>query len=556
MRAAIYARYSSDLQSEASIDDQVRLCRDRAENDGMTVVEVFTDYAISGGHLSNRPGMLSLLDHAKKNAFDVVIAEALDRISRDQEDIAGIYKRLNHAEIKIITLSEGEINELHIGLKGTMNALFLKDLAIKTRRGQRGRVEAGKIPGGNSYGYKIVRRLLGNGSVSTGEREIDTEQAAIIKRIFTEYADGSAPRRIAGILNAEGIPSPRGGQWNASTINGSRQRRNGILNNELYRGRITYNRQRFIKDPDTGKRRGRLNPEHEWIITEVSALRIIDDDTWDRVQQIKSRYASQCGNKRQTTKRLLTGLIKCGCCGGSMTIINRERYTCSAKRERGTCDSPVGIKASVLEDRVLTGLKDILLGNEDLIDTFVSEFKAELARLRKQRGAHERHVQKDLNKVNTAIKRCLTFITEGDGDPGLVRDELRTLESRKRDLEKTLTASHDDLAIKPHPNMADLYRKKVSELQTLLIDENARQQAMDLIRSMIDHIEIHEGAERGNPEVILVGALAQILAFTQQNKTAASNGSDGRVLMVAGARNRRYLHLDYANLCQRQCEHK
>ena len=534
MRAAIYARYSSDLQSEASIDDQVRLCRERAEHDSMTVTEVFTDYAISGGHLSNRPGMLCLLDHAKKNAFDVVIAEALDRISRDQEDIAAIFKRLTHAEVRIVTLSEGEINELHVGLKGTMNALFLKDLAIKTRRGQRGRVEAGKIPGGNSYGYKIVRRLLDDGSVSTGEREIDKDQANIIKRIFQEYSDGMSPRRIAGGLNADSIPGPRGGFWNASTINGSRQRRNGILNNELYLGRITYNRQRFIKDPETGKRRSRLNPVHEWIVTEVPALRIVDDETWDRVQEIKSRYASQCGNKRQTTKRLLTGLVKCGCCGGSMTIINRERYSCSARRERGTCDSPVGIKATELEDRVLTGLKNILLGNEDLIDAFVTEFKAELARLRKQRGALERHVQKNMNKVNTAIKRCLTFITEGDGDPGLVRDELKGLEARKRDLERSLTANHDERAVELHPNLADLYRKKVTELQSLLADETARAQAMDLIRSMIDHIEIKEGSERGGPDVILVGALAQILAFTQQNKTAASNGSGGRVLMVAG----------------------
>jgi site-specific DNA recombinase len=534
-RAAIYARYSSDLQSEASIDDQVRLCRERAEQNGMTVADVYTDYAISGGHLSNRPGMLALLDHAKKNAFDVVIAEALDRISRDQEDIAGIYKRLDHAEIQIITLSEGVINELHVGLKGTMNALFLKDLAVKTRRGQRGRVEAGKIPGGNSYGYKIIRRLLDNGSVSTGEREIDSDQAANIRRIFTEYADGIAPRRIAGGLNAEGIPSPRGGQWNASTINGSRQRRNGILNNELYLGRITYNRQRFIKDPETGKRRSRLNPEHEWIITDVPALRIIDDETWNRVQMIKSRYTSQSGNKRQTRKRLLTGLVKCGCCSGSMTIINRERYSCSAKRERGTCDSPVSIKAIELEDRVLTGLKDILLGNEELIDAFVTEFKAELARLRKQRGANQRQVQKDLNKVNTAIKRCLSFITEGDGDPGLVRGELRTLEARKRDLERTLHAVHDDQTVELHPNIADLYRKKVNELQALLADETAGPQAMDIIRSIIDHIEVHAGTERGKPDVVLVGALAQILAFAQQNKTAASNGSDGRVLMVAGA---------------------
>ena len=247
MRAAIYARYSSDLQSEASIEDQVRLCRERGEQDGHEVIQVFRDCAISGGSLVNRPGMLSLMAAAKQGDFDMVIAEALDRISRDQEDVAAIYKRLSHADVRIVTLSEGEINELHIGLKGTMNALFLKDLADKTRRGQRGRVEAGKIPGGNSYGYKIVRRILDNGAVSTGEREIDPVQAAIVRRIFQEYAEGLAPRRIAGRLNMEKIPGPRGGPWNASTINGSRQRRNGILNNELYLGRITYNRQRYTK---------------------------------------------------------------------------------------------------------------------------------------------------------------------------------------------------------------------------------------------------------------------------------------------------------------------
>ena len=533
-RAVIYARYSSDLQSAASIDDQVRLCRERAQNDGFTVGEIFTDYAISGGNLSNRPGMLSLLEAARRDGFDVLIAEALDRISRDQEDIAAIYKRLSHADVRIVTLSEGEINELHVGLKGTMNALFLKDLAIKTRRGQRGRVEAGKIPGGNSYGYRIVRRILDDGAVSTGEREIEPDEAAIVRRIFTEYAQGQPPRLIAGRLNAEGVPAPRGGQWNASTINGSRQRRNGILNNELYLGRITYNRQRFVKDPETGKRISRLNPEHEWVVNDVPHLRIIDEDSWNAVHAIKARYSSQRGSKRQVTKRLLTGLVKCGACSGAMTIVNRERYYCSAKRERGTCTSSVGIKAALLEERVLTGLKDILLGNEDLIVAFAEEFKAEVARLRKQRGTINRQVQKDLNKVNTAIKRCLTFITEGDGDPGLVRDELRSLEARKRDLERASSTSLEERAIELHPNIADLYRKKVTQLQSLLTDETTHAQAMDVIRSIIKRIEVHAGEEPDQPQVILVGALAHILAFTHQNKTAASQGDGGRVLMVAG----------------------
>jgi site-specific DNA recombinase len=110
-----------------------------------------------------------------------------------------------------------------------MNALFLKDLADNTRRGQRGRVEAGYILSGNSYGFQMVRRIGEDGSLVRGERKFDPEQAAIVRRIFEAYAAGVASRAIAARLNEEGVPSPRGGYWNASTINGSRQRRNGIL---------------------------------------------------------------------------------------------------------------------------------------------------------------------------------------------------------------------------------------------------------------------------------------------------------------------------------------
>ncbi len=536
-RAVIYARYSSDLQSEASIDDQVRLCRERAEREGMSVQQIFADYAISGGSLNNRPEMRSLLDAVQQGGIDVVIAEALDRVSRDQEDTAAIFKRLQHAEVCLLTLAEGEINELHVGLKGTMNALFLKDLAAKTRRGQRGRVEAGKIPGGNSYGYRIVRRLLEDGSVSTGEREIDGKQAEIVRRIFAEYAAGISPRRIARGLNAEGITAPRGGLWNASTINGSRQRRNGILNNELYRGQITYNRQRFVKDPDTGKRIARPNPEDQWIKTEVAHLRIIDDRLWEAAQILKSRYSSQTGNKRQTRKRLLSGLVKCGACGGSMTIVNRERYSCSAKRERGTCDSPAGISAVELEERVLSGLKDLLLGNETLIEAFAEEFKAELERLNRQRGSARRRLQKELNKVNGAINRCVMFIKEGDGSPNIVREELHALEIRREELQREMAAGQTNHQVLYHPAMADLYRKKVGELQTLLVSTETRTQAMESIRSLIERIEVFPGKTRGNPDVIVVGALAQILAFGQtKTSTATSLEDDGRVLMVAGAR--------------------
>src|SRR5262249_10342035 len=155
-------------------------------------------------------------------------------------------------------------------------------------------------------------------------------------------------------------------------------RRNGILNNPLYLGKITYNRQRFVKDPDTAKRSARPNPEHLWVTREVPHLRMIHDDLWEVVQGIKQRHSSRWGNKRQTKRRLLSGLLKCGLCGGGMTISRGDRYYCSARREKGTCKAHRGISAPELEQRVLVGLRDLLLGNEHLIEEFSAEFKREL----------------------------------------------------------------------------------------------------------------------------------------------------------------------------------
>ena len=141
MKVALYARYSSDNQRDASIEDQLRICRARAEREGWTIVDSYTDRAISGASLL-RPGVQELIADGLKRRFDLILTESLDRLSRDQEDIAGIYKRLKFAGITLFTLAEGEITELHIGLKGTMNALFLKENSGDGRRDQGGHVPA------------------------------------------------------------------------------------------------------------------------------------------------------------------------------------------------------------------------------------------------------------------------------------------------------------------------------------------------------------------------------------------------------------------------------
>ena len=157
--------------------------------------------------------------------------------------------------MKIITLAEGEIGALHVGLKGTMNALYLTNLRQKVWRGLEGRVRQGRS------GYNVIRELDACGDPVCGGRVIDEAEAVVMRRIFAAFATGKSPRAIARELNAECIPGPGGRAWSDTTIRGHALRCTGILHNELYIGRLVWNKQRYVKDPTTGKRLARINPE-------------------------------------------------------------------------------------------------------------------------------------------------------------------------------------------------------------------------------------------------------------------------------------------------------
>ena len=396
-------------------------------------------------------------------------------------------------------------------------------------------MEAGKIPGGKSYGYRLVPTLNSDGTVNRGEREIVEDEARVIRRIFEDYVGGKTARQIAADLNKEGVASPRGGSWNASTINGNKKRRNGILNNELYLGNIIYNRQSFVRDPDTGKRRSRPNPEALWVTKHVPQLQIIDHEIWDRAQAIKARYASQRGNKRQTRKRLLTGLVRCGCCGGGMTIIGRERYACSARREQGTCTNATSIKAQELERRVFNGLQSILLGREETMTAFTEAFHAEVKRRQTNTSSQKTVVQKELLKVETDIKRCVDLLLHSDTPMESIRNTIEELEVQKRTLTLELSQQSEEEKIVLHPNIGELYARKIGDLKSLIQNEATKNQATEIIRSLTDKIVVSPTGQRGRSDVVLHGALASILAYANDTaQSGAVSSSIGRVLLVVG----------------------
>ena len=196
-----------------------------------------------------------------------------------------------------------------------------------------------------------------------------------------------------------------------------------------------------------------------------------------------------------------------------MTVHRGDRYYCSARREMGTCKADRGIAAPDLEERVLGGLRDLLLGNQELIDEFAGEFKRELARLRRERNGDHRRLSKDLEQVERGIKRCLDFIAEGDGDPGSVRDKLRELEQRRNEISAELNTRQGEVTVEVHPNLSEVYRRKVTNLQQLLEDETTRPQAVETIRSLIDRIEIRPA---------LSGAVARSLLSARWPPSSAS----------------------------------
>lgn len=379
-KVAFYARYSSDLQNPESIGDQLSLCRQLAMREGWDIVEVYQDAAISGASIRGRAGMLRLLDDARAGRFDILCAEALDRISRDQEDIAHVYKLLRFKGIVLHTVAEGRTDEMHIGLKGTMNAIFLKDLAEKTRRGQRGRVEKGRSGGGLAYGYSVMVDAVDG----AGGRAIDEHQASVIRRIFKAFAEGTTPGAIADMLNRDGVSGPVGRSWKATPIRGHRIRGTGIINNGLYRGILVWNRQSFVKDPLTGKRQARMNPQTEWVMKEVPALRIVDESLWQAVKERQVEQEQRHAGLRDAVRKArvarsrslipaasnFTRLLTCVVCGADFCLVGRDRYGCADHYRRKTCVNSRTLQRRKMEEgvRALFAETAALMGrNADLL---------------------------------------------------------------------------------------------------------------------------------------------------------------------------------------------
>ncbi len=361
IRFSIYARYSSDLQNPKSIDDQILLCKkmikDKFDYNDTDLVLLFTDAEVSGV-IEDRIGLNDLLAAIKSRSLDILVTESLDRLSRSMKDIAEIYEICNYYDVQLYTMHEGNVSELNIAFNGAMNSIYLKNMKDRVRRAAMGRVEEGRVPAGNVYGYDVVRGQYDDrGEPIRGLRKINPIESAIVKRIFNEYAQGITTGQIIRSLNRDKIPSPSGSIWHTSTLKASSKRREGILYNDLYRGLLIYNRTKKAIDPKTGKYKLILKPSSEWVTKEIPHLRIISDEIWDKVAE--RNLLTGFKGTRQSIKKPkayyghpLTGVIYCGVCNSQKFLANEGRYVCRGYRfKTTTCKNARGTKE---EDLIIT----------------------------------------------------------------------------------------------------------------------------------------------------------------------------------------------------------
>lgn len=518
---AIYARYSSELQTDASIDDQLRICRAKAAAEGWAIVGTYTDRAISGASMI-RPGLQSLLADAREGLFEIVLSEALDRISRDQEDVAHIFKRLNFAGIDLITLSEGKVTSMHVGMNGTLNAHMLTQLGEKTHRGQEGRALAGKCAGGKSYGYDVVRKFDADGEPIRGDRAINEIEAVVINRILADYVAGKSPRKMAFELNAEGILGPTGGEWTATAIHGNRRRGTGILNNELYVGIQLWNRLRYRKNPDTGKRVSRLNDSSKWVRVEVPELRIVDQELWDQVKAFQRKLDEKpTFMAKKRPPKLFSFLLKCGECGGGFSKVSAQHYGCSTARNKGTCANRLTFHERKLEEKVLGALRSRLM-EPRLCEMFCREYTRYLNQVRIESSTSRKQREMELERAEREIQKLIDAI-KGGCDPALIKDELNGLARRKDELTDFLERAEVSPVL-IHPNMAHRYHAEVQQLIASLNQSEDRDQAAQLVRNLIEKIVLTPNESRSALAIDLHGDLAGILQMSNRHALGKAKG--------------------------------
>jgi site-specific DNA recombinase len=500
MRAAIYARYSSDLQRDTSLEDQIAVARRYASERGWTVLKdhIYTDAGISGASIQNRPSVQRLLAAAREpKPFDVVLVDDSSRIARDIPDAIRVMQQLKFQGIRVIYISQGidsasEQADALVAVHGLIDSLYLKELAKKVKRGLAGQMDWGFSTGARQYGFRKIlvpdpsgKKDAHGQPMALGTRiEVDPDEAKVIQMVFEWAAEGVGLTSIVERLNAKGIPGTAGKRWSKTSV-----RR--ILQNERYLGRQIWGQQSVEHEPGTGRRIMRDNPRSEWRVEERPELRIVSDELWDRVQQTRADIRKAVASKQNLARgkdarfhstHLFTGFAKCHLCGAAMTSVSggmgSPRLGCNRSWNQGrdACPNRLTIRMKVAEPQILAKLQTELQQPNTLAHITKSLEKEIQRKLTAPKeGAND--AQRQLEQERRKLQNLVAAIEGGASAPSTLLKAITDREATIKRLEGELRKRDEKPSGKQLPELSGWVREQLKDLTGLLKSDPAKVKA-------------------------------------------------------------------------------
>lgn len=507
VRAAIYARYSSELQRPTSIEDQIRKCRQAAEQNGWVVLaeHIRSDSEISGATLAPRAGLLSLISEVKKRPrpFDVIVIDDTSRFGRNLTDVLLVSDLIKCHDAFLYFVSQGLNSKdknfrLLLIMNGMIDEQYLAGISEKVHRGQEGRVLNGLLPAGRCYGYRNVpiedhsrRGEYGRAAVIGVQQEIVEEEAMVIRHIFQMRSEGYTMKSIAIALNSEGIPPPsqRDGcilDWSPGCIP-------KLFHQTKYRGQIIWNKTHRVRNPETGKKHDKPRPPEEWVIVEAPELRIVSEELWDKVHNTGKKQPEELmargrpGGLRKAKPHhhyLFSGLLICGDCGGRMVLVqvngDNAKYGCVNHHHKHSCSNHLIIRHLRLEEQLVNRIVDVARRGDNfeyMITQFHDQLKSPAARFVLARDKAQEDVPKlrvERRQLHAKARNLASAIAEcGTEESPSLLSELKHIERRIETINKLLGESKPKLPGIPLERIREFLQRKASNMSHLILGDRA-----------------------------------------------------------------------------------
>ena len=429
--AVIYSRVSTDAQEKdgSSLVTQERAGIEYAQTVGRRVVKCIRDTA--SGFTLDRPGIQEVRQMVRAGLVDVVIAYAVDRLSRNQNQVGVLFDKMEQAGVLLEFVTENfedtAVGRFIRSARAFVAEVEREKISERTTRGKTERARSGRIPQGTGkgiYGYEYIRE--------TGRREVVADQAAIIQQIFEQFCLGAGCSRIAGQLNRGGVQAFGGGQWHPLTV-----RR--ILLNETYTGRTVYRRTRTetVRDYRTGKKKRRVlpSPESQWIDIPGATPALISQELFTKAQVILNDPARRLKGQ-PTYNYKLKGHLRCLACGtpmvgqahqGGRYRYYRCRRSYSGNFE-GKCNSRY-VAVDLLENTVREQIVELLADPQRILEEarYLNEQEVDSSRLEA--------TDQEIRQVEGRQRRLARLYVEGSIPEDILSSQSGELNNRRLALE-------------------------------------------------------------------------------------------------------------------------